>query len=74
MGVLYFDNMVLLQNLVDLAGSEKAKEAETAGNTFSEGCYINRSLSTLSHVINQLNCKSSSVFTSYTFLLNAISL
>jgi len=74
MGVLYLENMVLLQNLIDLAGNEKAKQAKTAGNTLADGRYNNTSLSTLSRVINQLSSKASSVFTSYTLLLNVISL
>jgi Kinesin motor domain len=42
-------------NLVDLAGSERQSTARTSGTRFTEGKYINKSLSNLSHVMNKLS-------------------
>ena len=41
--------------MVDLAGSERASQAGTEGARFTEGCHINKSLSTLTKVIAQIN-------------------
>lgn len=41
-------------NLVDLAGSERSSDTGSTGQTFKEGCNINKSLSTLGNVINIL--------------------
>jgi hypothetical protein len=41
-------------NLVDLAGSERASSTGATGQTLKEGCNINKSLSTLGNVINNL--------------------
>ena len=41
-------------NLVDLAGSERLSELETNPDTQGETAHINKSLFTLSHVINKL--------------------
>lgn len=49
---------LLFQNLVDLAGSERAGQTGAEGQRFKEGCHINKSLSTLGLVINQI-CKAS---------------
>ena len=43
-----------LQNFVDLAGSERASFPHSEGTRLKEGCYINRSLLTLSTVIRKL--------------------
>ncbi|XP_039256558.2 uncharacterized protein LOC120333254 isoform X1 [Styela clava] len=45
-------------NLVDLAGSERASQTGAEGQRLKEGCHINKSLSTLGLVINQI-CKAS---------------
>ncbi|KAK6120943.1 hypothetical protein DH2020_045312 [Rehmannia glutinosa] len=42
-------------NFVDLAGSERASQALSVGQRLKEGCYINRSLLTLSTVIRKLS-------------------
>merc|ERR1712241_1582200 len=44
-------------NLVDLAGSEKSKTAGTSGEQLKQGAAINKSLSTLSLVIEKLSQK-----------------
>ena len=41
---------------IDLAGSEKQKE--NSDKVMEEGCYINKSLSVLNHVIKNLSKKS----------------
>ncbi|CAD8128108.1 unnamed protein product [Paramecium sonneborni] len=43
--------------MADLAGSENATKAGTSGNTLQEGAFINKSLLTLSNVINGLSEK-----------------
>ncbi|CAD8202788.1 unnamed protein product [Paramecium pentaurelia] len=43
--------------MADLAGSENASKAGTTGNALQEGAFINRSLLTLSNVINGLSDK-----------------
>lgn len=43
-----------VQNFVDLAGSERASLTHSEGTRLKEGCYINRSLLTLSTVIRKL--------------------
>lgn len=45
---------VSILNLVDLAGSENAKQAATSGDTLKEGAAINKSLSALGQVIDEL--------------------
>lgn len=45
-------------NLVDLAGSEKVGKTEATGDRLKEACSINKSLSTLGIVINQLYLRS----------------
>jgi centromeric protein E len=42
-------------NLVDLAGSEKTGASGSTGSTFKEGCHINKSLTVLGKVINDLS-------------------
>eukprot|EP01065_Artemidia_motanka_P017462 TRINITY_DN2093_c0_g1_i1.p1 TRINITY_DN2093_c0_g1~~TRINITY_DN2093_c0_g1_i1.p1 ORF type:complete len:1540 (+),score=646.40 TRINITY_DN2093_c0_g1_i1:54-4622(+) len=44
--------------MVDLAGSERVNKTQTTGETFSEGCAINRALTTLSRVIEALGSDS----------------
>lgn len=41
-------------NLVDLAGSERASQTGATGTRFVEGAHINKSLLSLSKVINKL--------------------
>ena len=43
-----------VQNFIDLAGSERASLSQSDGTRLKEGCYINRSLLTLSTVIRKL--------------------
>lgn len=44
-----------LPNFVDLAGSDKADQTGTVGDCFRQATYINKSLTTLSIVLNQLS-------------------
>jgi hypothetical protein len=45
--------------LVDLAGSERQKNTNTSGVSLKEGNIINKSLSALGKVINELSCQNS---------------
>lgn len=47
--------VVSMLNLVDLAGSERADATGATGNRFKEGSHINKSLLSLSLVINKLS-------------------
>lgn len=47
--------VVSMLNLVDLAGSERADATGATGNRFKEGAHINKSLLSLSLVINKLS-------------------
>jgi len=57
----FITSVTCVQNLVDLAGSEKAKQAGTSGQRLTEGGFINKSLFTLSNVIQQLSSSAPSV-------------
>jgi len=46
-------------NMVDLAGSERASQTGTVGKQFTEGVNINKSLTTLTRVIQQIVTKQS---------------
>ena len=48
---------------IDLAGSEK--QGQNNSKTVEEGCYINKSLSVLNHIIKSLSKKSKSTFKHY---------
>ncbi|KAH7288052.1 hypothetical protein KP509_31G009400 [Ceratopteris richardii] len=48
-------SLVAVLNFVDLAGSERASLSHSDGIRLKEGCYINRSLLTLSTVIRKLS-------------------
>nr|AMS24222.1 kinesin 7-IIa protein [Marsilea vestita] len=48
-------SLVAALNFVDLAGSERASLTHSEGTTLKEGCYINRSLLSLSTVIRKLS-------------------
>lgn len=47
--------VVSMLNLVDLAGSERAEATGATGNRLKEGSHINKSLLSLSLVINKLS-------------------
>lgn len=47
--------------MVDLAGSERASQTGTVGKQFTEGVNINKSLTTLTRVIQQIVTKQSYV-------------
>ncbi|KAH7425157.1 hypothetical protein KP509_11G042300 [Ceratopteris richardii] len=48
-------SLIAALNFVDLAGSERVSLTHSEGTTLKEGCYINRSLLTLSTVIRKLS-------------------
>ncbi|KAH7280988.1 hypothetical protein KP509_36G024200 [Ceratopteris richardii] len=48
-------SLIAVLNFVDLAGSERASLSHSEGMRLKEGCYINRSLLTLSSVIRKLS-------------------
>ncbi|MCO5591245.1 hypothetical protein L7F22_045226 [Adiantum nelumboides] len=48
-------SLIAALNFVDLAGSERVSLTHSEGTTLKEGCYINRSLLTLSSVIRKLS-------------------
>nr|AMS24223.1 kinesin 7-IIb protein [Marsilea vestita] len=48
-------SLLAVLNFVDLAGSERASLTNSEGTRLKEGCYINRSLLTLSSVIRKLS-------------------
>lgn len=48
-------SLIATLNFVDLAGSERVSLTHSEGTTLKEGCYINRSLLTLSTVIRKLS-------------------
>lgn len=48
-------SLIAVLNFVDLAGSERASLTHSEGTRLKEGCYINRSLLTLSTVIRKLS-------------------
>ncbi|KAI5055753.1 hypothetical protein GOP47_0029274 [Adiantum capillus-veneris] len=48
-------SLIAVLNFVDLAGSERASLSQSEGTRLKEGCYINRSLLTLSTVIRKLS-------------------
>ncbi|KAI5079403.1 hypothetical protein GOP47_0004882 [Adiantum capillus-veneris] len=48
-------SLIAVLNFVDLAGSERVSFTHSEGTTLKEGCYINRSLLTLSTVIRKLS-------------------
>eukprot|EP00250_Pteridium_aquilinum_P009122 c18455_g1_i1 orf=599-1855(+) len=48
-------SLIAVLNFVDLAGSERVSLTHSEGTTLKEGCYINRSLLTLSTVIRKLS-------------------
>lgn len=48
-------SLIATLNFVDLAGSERASLSQSEGARLKEGCYINRSLLTLSTVIRKLS-------------------
>lgn len=52
-------------NLVDLAGSERADQTKATGDRLKEGSHINKSLLTLSMVIQKLSDNSNSSHINY---------
>lgn len=48
-------SLIAVLNFVDLAGSERVSLTHSEGTTLKEGCFINRSLLTLSTVIRKLS-------------------
>ena len=68
---IYKDGKKVLRSsrfhIVDLAGSERVKDTNADGQRLKELCNINKSLSNLGKVINDLaeNCKTKQKMTSY---------